>query len=58
MVNYHNKKKKSMQTRSKKQLNNPLIGSKRKRDELEKVYESSESEESNYELSNVTRFSI
>ena len=51
-----------MQTRSKKQLNNPLIGSKRKRDELEQVYESSkskssesnessESEEENYELS-------
>ena len=48
-----------MQTRSKKQLNNPLIGSKRKRDELEQVYESSksesnessQSEEENYELS-------
>ena len=47
-----------MQTRSKKQLNNSLIGSKRKRDELEKAYESSESEESNYEYSNVTHFSV
>ena len=58
MVNYHKKKKIINMNKNLRSNKTPLTGIKRKRKEIQKIREeSNESEESDYELSNVSHFS-